>query len=80
MTSLREAPASKAGLVADRLSDFPTRPYKRRRRIFYSLLSIEEDGAGARPSRPLIAPAGRITTLGTIAGMGGLPGFSEMPL
>ena len=63
--------------MMDQLPGFPKRPYKRRRRIFYSLLSIEGEGAGVRS---LIAPAGRITTLGTIAGMGGLPGFSEMPL
>ena len=49
MTPLRERRPKNKGLVVDRLPGFPKRPYKRKKKIFYSLLSIEEDGAGAQP-------------------------------
>ena len=47
-------PASKKGLVVDRLTGFSKRPYKRKKKNFYCLLSIERRG-GCPVSATLIA-------------------------
>ena len=53
--SLREHQPVKQGLVMDQLPGFPKRPYKRKKKNFYSLLSIEGDRPSTWPPRPLIA-------------------------